>query len=134
MGNSSYDEKSILNGQRSFTDAYADQWYLVGGPNSYVPYRVDLLIASSTSIAAQVLDVAFGDANDTPGPLLRVASVIIPAGAGDGTIPVVDVLVGILPVLAGGLPLASNQVLFLHLQATPGSGEIVVVTWLGGEL
>lgn len=134
MGNAIYDEKAILNGGRSFTDAYADEWYQVGGPNSNVPYRVDLLIASSSSIADQVLDVGFADVNTTPGPLLRMASVIIPAGAGDGIVPAVDVLAGILPVVAGGLPLGATQVLILHLQATPGAGEMVLVTWSGGEL
>lgn len=134
MGNSIYDERAVLNGRWSYADTYADAWALQSGANSNVPYRVDSIIACSTSIAAQILDVGIAFDGQTPGPLFRIGSALIPAGAGDGTVPVVDVLLAVLPPGVVGLVLQAGQFIVSHLQATPGSGELVIVNWFGGEL
>lgn len=90
--------------------------------------RIDALLISSTAIASHDVTLSLSDNYTSYAP---IATVSVPAGAGSGSIPIVD-LVPSLPVPIGAVILPPRTEITLRCAVTLGSGEALTIAVLGG--
>jgi hypothetical protein len=90
--------------------------------------RIDVLIASSTEAIDHVLTVLI---NSSEG--IAVGSVNIPASAGHGAVPAVDVLAGLPFPLRNGWAQTPAETVEVALEVACVAGEIALVA-LGGVI
>jgi hypothetical protein len=91
-------------------------------------FRIDAMVATSTEPIDHVLTVILHSSVDTP-----LGSVNVPAGAGHGAVPAVDVLGGLPTVLHGGWPMTQAENVDVALEVTCSTG-VVAVTAIGGVI
>lgn len=132
MGNAIYDEKSPITGSVTFILPEGTTMKGVG-PANYDPWRVDAIAVSNTDSIDHVLDVGWFD-NYTVGALSRLASVVVPAGAGDGTTPPLDVLAALAGPYINGIILAATLGIGFTLAVAMGSGATLTIWVQGGAL
>ena len=91
-------------------------------------YRIDAMIASSTEAIDHALTVVIHSSVDIP-----VGTVNIPAGAGHGAVPAVDVLGGLPSILRNGWAMTVAESVEVQLEVACVGGEISLVA-LGGVI
>ena len=91
--------------------------------------RIDAILVSSTSIAPRVFNLLLGNGG---GPSLT--SVSIPAGAGFGATPPVDVLSLVPGYMSGGIILPYGEFLSAGLELALLTGETILVATQGGDV
>lgn len=92
--------------------------------------RIDHILASNNDTIPHVLNItAFVNANEQ-----RVASASVPAGAGYGGIPPVDVIATGAPASLDGIPLAANVHLSAQLEIAMVGGSLMNLLATGGLL
>jgi hypothetical protein len=89
-------------------------------------FRIDAMVATSTEPIDHVLTVILHSSLDTP-----LGSVNIPAGAGHGAVPAVDVLGGLPSILRNGWAMTPAESVHVALEVTCSTG-LVAVTAIGG--
>lgn len=92
--------------------------------------RWDLVLGSNCDAVDHDVSVHVYDEQDAYRK--PVGSVTIPAGAGYGAVPPVDVLGQLLAATGRGLVLANGHGLELFIDAAPGTGNVVSVWVQGG--
>lgn len=113
----------------SFTDSDGTGEKYIPNTGYPVPARWDTILATSTDTVDKLL--VCSTAGGLPNAL---GSVTIPAGAGNGTVPSVDVLAALLPAGVSGIALPDYAQLVFNLAAAASSGKFVRVIALGGML
>lgn len=134
MGSSQYDEKSLLVSQTILDLGVSTNWTLSTWGAKNGSFRIDLISVKSSSVASATLTV--GQATDAAAPEASVpmASAIIPAGAGDGTVPLVNFLDLAFWLGFPGLLIPATYYLTFKLGVALGAGEEINILLQGGEL
>lgn len=129
MGVSNYDESVPYCWTVRFVNGGATSSTLItAGTQSTA--RVDDLIAVSTCAADRLLDVQLIKSSIP----YSFGKVLVPAGAGNGTVPPVNLMDEIRPTLVGGICPAGADTMAIAIDSAPGAGENVTVVALGGIL
>ncbi len=122
-----YDERNPT-AQVAFLDStngVAFKEILAANPRNF---RVDNILVASTSVVDKVVILALGATE-----AYRMPAVIVPAGAGDGVVPAVDLIAALGTLGQGALVLAVNRALDVRVTVAMGAGETLYLTILGGE-
>jgi len=90
--------------------------------------RLDAWAISSTDTIDHVIDVGVY----TSGIIIQMATITIPAGAGQGTVPVVDVLAAIWGTALHYIMSAGNNDYAIQLDVVVSTGKLLEVTLMGG--
>jgi hypothetical protein len=93
---------------------------------TYQRARMDHIWITSTATGAHVLGIYYraGSTN------YRIAGINVPAGAGDGTVPSVDVVQGV-PQLVDGLQINGSSVVYIGCDVALTGGETITLTGAG---
>ena len=132
MGFSIYDVKLVETSSTVVPDTYTPPDHLVpmGGYN-WVSMPLSILAASTDTVDI-LAQLWIYDVSMTSGTLL--GSIVIPAGAGNGTVPTVELLAALPIPLNGPLLLQAQFSLVVHLLTPPATGKLVYLSATYGLL
>lgn len=129
MGLAQFDEKQPNVQACIFLDTDTTSPKTIGGP--WIAFaRIDAIRITSTSLQDHTLALHMYDlTNDYP-----IGEVVVPAGAGSGAVPPVDVASPPLVEALGGIVVSVAMFLRGHLKVALDTGEAITVVAFGGEL
>lgn len=134
MGNQIFDEKYPNVVSRKVTSADSTDPLGLNYSINNLAYRVDALLVASTAAEDHLMGVYIGDPQSFSPPYPDILFVNIPAGAGNGTVPLVDVLAAFPLALQGGIAFFHEQGFSVHLVEALGAGETMSIAIIGGDL
>lgn len=129
MGIQQYDESAPLVGMAQIVNADGTGVVTLD-TSTTARRRYDSILVTSTAVADHKLTIwtyvgAFGN---------KLGVVNIPAGAGSGAVPGVEVIAGLALGNVGAIVLPPVTDLKAKLEVTLGAGELMYITLLGGSL
>lgn len=134
MGLQYFDEKTPIVGIQVVASGSGTSEVLV--LSSYVlgPCRLDQLWVASGCATDKIMTlVVCGDVSNG-GSFKDIASFTVPAGAGDGTVPLFDALTACFVANQGGIAVPPNWGFAVKMPEALTGGDTLTVTALGGDL
>jgi hypothetical protein len=122
-----FDERILTAYHADFDDSYPLDTFEFISPGNFGS-RLDVGFACNTDTVDHVLSAWQNGVIDR----YTLGSVVIPAGAGNGTIPAVDIVAAFGTINQPCLVAAPGNSLYLVLEAAPSTGKLVTVNGWGG--
>lgn len=96
--------------------------------------RIDSLVCTTDKTTDTLIDVGIGFVQDLPGAFYKVATLTIPAGAGNGTVPPYDITAHLPAPYQNGIAMTRGGGFTLRLQVALADGESITFLGMGGDL
>lgn len=128
MAISQFDERSILSGIATFAPAYSPGTPSLVINSARADFRVDVLVLTNNDTASVLATIWLQPA----GSSIQIAQINVPAGAGSGTTPPVDVLDYLFGSTYHYLLLLANTQVQVSFGTAPGSGKQFAAYASGG--
>lgn len=132
LGLQIFDEKRPRNASLTIEDTDSGDWQQLMAPDFGTWVRVDGITITSTDTVARVVSFSLGQPVTGETSWGLIGSVSVPAGAGDGTVPPLDVLPLILPAGLSGIVLDGQYSLSVKMPTAPATGKTLTITLWGG--
>lgn len=134
MGLTQFDEKIPIDWVTTLDDSNTDQW--AGLAQSYVlgNFRIDGLTAMTDSVTDVTLEIARRAGSSPLSTSQPFARFIVPAGAGMGTVPLLDILPLVTAAASPYLICFPGEQFTIRATATIAADKTVWLHQTGGEL
>lgn len=130
MGYSPYEVKNVESGQEVIDDSYSPGAKLVVSTQADREALFLRLIATTTDTVPNVLELWESEVEyEQP---VKLQSWTIPASAGNGTVPTVDLLAALKPYPLLNLLLTRGWVYYLKLDAAPSTACALMISYAVG--
>lgn len=134
MANSQFDEKNSLGQVVSIANAQGTTWGNLLQSNLSAAVRLDALYIMNTDTIDHVVTIGLCNASSGSTSSQPLFSVNVPAGAGDGTVAIVEAITAGLGAAATGLHTWPIQYFTWKVDVAVTAGKGIFGTVQGGEL